>query len=50
MFNDLKLYPEDELIVCCTRTNIDNKTKEKIIYLIDEELNWDYLIYTRLRI
>jgi len=49
MFNDLKLYPEDELIVCCTRTNIDNKTKEKIIYLIDEELNWDYLIYEALK-
>ena len=49
MFNDLKLFPEDELIVCCARTNIDNKTKEKIIYLLDEELNWDYLIYEALK-
>lgn len=42
--NDFKLRPEDELLLYCARTRVDSEIKEKIISLINEKLDWDYLI------
>lgn len=42
--NHLKLHSEDKLMLCCARTSIDSETREKILYLIDDDLDWEYLL------
>jgi len=42
--NDIKLRPEDQLILCCARTKVDDETKDKIVSLVSQNLDWDYLI------
>jgi hypothetical protein len=38
------LRPEAELLVCCARTCYDSQTIERIKALLDEEIDWVYLI------
>ncbi|WP_048187993.1 nucleotidyltransferase domain-containing protein [Methanobacterium paludis] len=40
----LKIVPEDKLLLLCARTVLESETKVKIRSLIEESLNWDYLI------
>ncbi|MDJ0798451.1 MAG: nucleotidyltransferase family protein [Calothrix sp. MO_167.B12] len=35
---------ENELLFCCARTSIDNKTAERIQVLLQEDINWSYLV------
>jgi hypothetical protein len=43
------LRPEVDLLLCCTRTRIDSENAERINTLLQEYLDWDYLIPTALR-
>ncbi|MCI0528606.1 MAG: nucleotidyltransferase family protein [Nitrospira sp.] len=36
--------PEIELLLCCARTRINSKTTARIKTLLQEDLNWDYLL------
>lgn len=38
------IRPEDKLLLCCARKNIDPKNKDKILALTQKTLNWDYLL------
>lgn len=40
--------PEVELLLCCARTCIDSKTAERIRNLLQNDIDWDYLIRTAL--
>jgi len=40
------LKSEDELIICSTRTNIDAETENRIKYLVNGELDWEYILRT----
>lgn len=48
MINHIKIgFPlrrEDELLLCCARTQIDGNFKKKIINLTSHNLDWDYII------
>ncbi|MBZ2166316.1 nucleotidyltransferase family protein [Methanobacterium spitsbergense] len=46
MENDknLKLSSEDELLICCSNTWIDPETMSKIVSLVSEDLDWNYII------
>lgn len=44
MDQTLKLKPEEEFLLCCSRTCLDEEIKEKIKYLIESGIDWDYLI------
>ena len=35
---------EEDLLLCCARTNLDDDTMERIQSLIREELDWDYVL------
>ena len=35
---------EEELLLCCARTNLDEDTTNRIETLIDQDLDWDYLL------
>lgn len=41
---EFNISKEIELLIYCARTNVDQKTKIKIIQLVQENLNWEYLI------
>ncbi len=41
---DFKLRAEDELLICCARTKVEPEIKEKMITLINEDLDWGYLL------
>lgn len=41
--------PEVELLLCCARTRIDSETAERIKTLLQENIDWAYLIQTALR-
>ena len=41
--------PEIELLLCCTRTQIDTATAERIKILIQSKIDWAYLIQTATR-
>lgn len=41
--------PEIELILCCARTNITTATAERIKTLVQQNINWNYLIETASR-
>jgi hypothetical protein len=36
--------PEIELILCCARTQVDERTQIKIKNLVDRDLNWQYIV------
>lgn len=42
------MRPEVELLLCCARTCIDSETAERIKTLLQEDIDWDYLIRTAL--
>lgn len=42
--NYLNLKPEDELVLLCARTQVDKKTEERINELVQNNLNWNYII------
>lgn len=42
--NDIKLRPEDQLLLCCARTRVDDEIRDKIVSLVSQDLDWDYLI------
>lgn len=35
---------EEELLLCCARTIMDDVTESRIEYLVQSDLNWDYLL------
>ncbi|MBI5680856.1 MAG: nucleotidyltransferase family protein [Methanobacterium sp.] len=39
-----KIRVEDEIILCCARTSLDLETKDKLLSLIENEINWTYLL------
>ncbi|WP_414468880.1 nucleotidyltransferase family protein [Methanobacterium sp. ACI-7] len=41
---NLNLNNEVELILYCARTNCDDEVKQKISYLLHEDINWIYLL------
>jgi hypothetical protein len=43
------IRPEDDLLLCCSRTELDSERAEKIRVLLQKEINWSYLIETALR-
>lgn len=43
-YDDIKLRPEDELLLCCARTNVNSEIKAKILFLVQNKLDWDYLL------
>ena len=43
------LRPEEDLLLCCSRTSVDSESAEKIRVLLEKEINWSYLIDTALR-
>ena len=42
--NGIELKPEYKLLLYCARTTIDQRIKNKILSLIQTDLNWEYLI------
>lgn len=42
--NNFIIRKEDELLLYCARTKIDEEIKEKIVSLIGEDFDWEYLI------
>lgn len=36
--------PETELVFCCARTQIDSATAERIKTLVEQDINWEYLL------
>jgi hypothetical protein len=43
------MRPEAELLLCCARTQMDAARAERIRVLLQEELDWDYMIWSALR-
>lgn len=43
-YETVKLCPEDELLLCCARTDVNAEIKGKILSLIKNDLDWDYLL------
>ena len=43
-YETMKLRPEDELLLCCARIDVNPEIKDKILYLIENKLDWDYLL------
>jgi len=39
-----KLRPEDEMLLCCARTDIDSDTTERIQTLLQGSVDWQYLV------
>lgn len=42
--DDYQLRSEDELMLCCARTQVNEEIKKKIISLASMDLDWEYLI------
>ncbi|HET8675970.1 MAG TPA: hypothetical protein VFO63_09305 [Blastocatellia bacterium] len=38
------MLPEHELLVCCARTYLDSKSAARIGALVQQGIDWDYLI------
>ncbi len=43
------MRPEAELLLCCARTAMDAERAERIRQLLQEDLNWDYLLQAALK-
>lgn len=39
-----KIRQEDKLLLCCSRRYVNLEIREKILCLIQQDLNWDYLL------
>ncbi|MHC4268343.1 MAG: nucleotidyltransferase domain-containing protein [Planctomycetota bacterium] len=39
-----RFNPEGELLLCCSRTQLDESTKKQIQLLIEQEINWSHLL------
>lgn len=39
-----KIRFEDEILLCCARANLNLETKDRLLSLIENEVDWDYLI------
>ncbi len=44
-----QIHAEDDLLLCCARTNLNSEKKEKIHSLLKGEVDWSYLIQTASR-
>lgn len=44
LYSELNLKKEEELLLCCARTNSDYETEDRIRSLIEDDLDWEYLI------
>lgn len=42
--DDFQLRNEDKLLLCCSRTHVNEEIKQKIISLASMDLDWEYLI------
>ncbi|MBE9034024.1 nucleotidyltransferase domain-containing protein [aff. Roholtiella sp. LEGE 12411] len=42
----IKTHREVELLICCARTQLDSSTIERIKALVQQDLNWSYIIPT----
>lgn len=40
----IKIRVEDELLLCCARTNVNPEIMDKILSLVQNDMNWDYLL------
>ncbi|MEL7669260.1 nucleotidyltransferase family protein [Methanobacterium sp.] len=40
----IRLRPEDELLLCCARTDVNPEIRDKLWFLIQNKLDWDYLL------
>ncbi|BDA72004.1 hypothetical protein RIVM261_005030 [Rivularia sp. IAM M-261] len=47
--NNYNFSTELELLLCCTRTQIDNSTTEHIKTLVKQNIDWQYLVQTAMR-
>lgn len=45
----LTTRPELDLLLCCARTRVDAETAEHIKTLVQENIEWRYLVQTSLR-
>ncbi|MCZ3367524.1 MULTISPECIES: nucleotidyltransferase family protein [Methanobacterium] len=43
-YETIKLRPEDELLLCCARTDVNPEIRDKVLFLIQKKLDWDYLL------
>ena len=43
-YETVKLRPEDELLLYCARTDVNPEIKDKILSLIQNNLDWNYLL------
>jgi len=41
---DFKIIFEDQLLLNCARTKIDDNSREKILSLVNNKLNWDHIV------
>lgn len=46
---EIKLRAEDELLLCCARTEVDSETRDKILSLTSNALDWEYLVQMAMR-
>jgi hypothetical protein len=42
--NQTRIGVEQELVLCCSRTHTDPKTVERVTRLLEQEVDWDYLL------
>jgi hypothetical protein len=43
------IRPEEDLLLCCSRTELDSERAERIKVLLKKEIEWLYLIQLALR-
>ena len=43
------MLPEHELLVCCARTRLDSQSAARIAALVQQKIDWDYLIRAAIR-
>ncbi len=43
-YETVKLRVEDELLLCCARTDVNSEIRDKILFLIQNDIDWDYLL------
>lgn len=44
LYSELNLKKEEELLLCCARSNLNSETEHRISSLIEDDLDWEYLI------
>ena len=43
-YETIKVRLEDELLIYCARTDVNSEIKDKILYLIQNKVDWNYLL------